>query len=225
MPNRRITFIASDEVSEEPKPLLARKMIPDWWKSIPLDMDVGPSSFNMGTVRRCGPFYDALTIGYFVRLPSAIRVVSEEDTLHFSWKYVQGREISRIELHPIEQSGPIIGNVWKFMLDWGIRLPKGYSAIWTHPMNRHDLPFRTLSGIVDEGYDSPVNIPFVWISEEKEVLLDRGLPVAQVIPFRREKWTATYENVPNSKLMDAFHEATNSIQGYKRKFRQPKIYR
>lgn len=225
MPTRRVTFTSLEGVSPEPQPLPAKKMIPNWYKSMSREMDVGENTFHMGTVKKCSPFHDAITLGYFVRLPSAIRVVFEENRLYFSWRNSQGREINRIEVHPPEQSGPIFGDVWKFMLDWGVKLPDGYSALWTHPLNRHDLPFRTLSGVVDKGYDSPINIPFVWVSEEKETVLDRGLPIAQVIPFRREKWLAAYESIPNSKLMNATHEAANSIDGYRRKFRRRKIYR
>jgi hypothetical protein len=76
--------------------------------------------------------------------------------------------------------------VWQTMV--ALNLPKGYSCIITHPLNRHDLPFISLSGIVDA--DSMLNegsIPF-YIKEDFEGLIKTGTPILQVIPFKREGW-------------------------------------
>jgi len=65
---------------------------------------------------------------------------------------------------------------------------KGYSAIVTHPFNRHDLPFISLTGIMDiDVLVGNGNIPF-FIKEGFEGLIPRGTPILQVIPFKREPW-------------------------------------
>ena len=69
-----------------------------------------------------------------------------------------------------------------------VRLPDGYSALFTHPLNRFDLPFITLSGVVDGPFVvQGGNIPF-HVKEGFEGLIEEGTPILQIIPFLRENW-------------------------------------
>ena len=78
---------------------------------------------------------------------------------------------------------------------WDLRvsytLPKGYSAIITHPLNRHDLPFTTITGIIDSGIVMAPhgNIPF-YLKKNFTGIIPQGTPVAQIIPFLRENWNS-----------------------------------
>ena len=76
-----------------------------------------------------------------------------------------------------------------------INIPKNYSILFTHPLNRHDLPFTTLSGIVDSGLiTSPTgSVPF-YIKENFEGLIPQGTPIAQLIPIRQESWSSKIKN-------------------------------
>ena len=49
----------------------------------------------------------------------------------------------------------------KFANFWTFEMPAGYSLLITHPFNRHDLPFVTLTGLVDaDSYcDNFINFP------------------------------------------------------------------
>ena len=51
----------------------------------------------------------------------------------------------------------------KFNSFWTIQLDAGWSLFATHPVNRDDLPFRLLSGLVDADrfYDGGINFPAV----------------------------------------------------------------
>ncbi len=68
-------------------------------------------------------------------------------------------------------------------------LPKGYSALITHPLNRNDLPFTTVSGIIDSGIVmSPHgNVPF-YLKKNFTGVIPQGTPVAQIIPFSQKSW-------------------------------------
>ena len=58
----------------------------------------------------------------------------------------------------------------------------------SHPFNRFDLPFTTLSGIIDaDGILARGNIPF-FIKEGFEGIVKQGTPIFQIIPFKRENW-------------------------------------
>ena len=41
--------------------------------------------------------------------------------------------------------------------EWATKVPNGYSVIYSSPFNRYDLPFITVSGIID---NDKVNLPF-----------------------------------------------------------------
>jgi hypothetical protein len=61
--------------------------------------------------------------------------------------------------------------------------------LFTHPLNRHDLPFTTLSGIVDGGLvmNPRGQIPF-FVKEGFEGIIPQGTPIIQLIPYRQENW-------------------------------------
>ena len=67
-------------------------------------------------------------------------------------------------------------------------MDKGYSVLITHPFNRDDLPFRTLTGLVDvDLYKSnTIQFPAVWIDESFTGILKKGTPIAQCIPIKRD---------------------------------------
>jgi hypothetical protein len=92
----------------------------------------------------------------------------------------------------------------KWSVPWSIKTPPGYSLLFTHPLNRFDLPFYTMSGIVDtDTYEIPVNLPFV-IKEGFMGKIEKGTPLAQVIPIKRENWKSSVEeyNSKNNFLLD-----------------------
>ena len=78
--------------------------------------------------------------------------------------------------------------VVKFLNFWTLEAPDGWSLLFTHPLNREDLPFRTLSGLVDcdrfgDGY---VHFPALWTDPEFDGTLPRGTPVAQIVAVPRQ---------------------------------------
>ena len=77
----------------------------------------------------------------------------------------------------------------KFNSFWTIELEFGYSLFATHPVNRADLPFRTLTGLVDSDRFTDVGVlfPAQWVEPEFEGVLPRGTPVAQCFAVERER--------------------------------------
>jgi hypothetical protein len=69
-----------------------------------------------------------------------------------------------------------------------VELPEGYSALYTQPFNRFELPFLTTSGIVDnDKVHLPGTMPF-FVLKGVAGILPAGTPYAQIIPFKREHW-------------------------------------
>jgi hypothetical protein len=173
----------------------AKKMIPQWYK------DISPADFKKdGThknVKSCIPFLDSFSIGYLLTLPQDVYVLPNEDYTSISIDYnLKDQGIVEVKTRKGE-SIPFPENFYEIEFIWllqhCLKLPKGYSAIVTHPFNRHDLPFMSLTGIVDaDGGIQRGNFPF-YIKKGFEGKIPMGTPFAQIIPFKRENWKAEFD--------------------------------
>jgi hypothetical protein len=165
----------------------AKNFIPEWYKKIPnYDMPKGKK-----TAKLCVPFLDSFLTGYMITLPYDIYVTTENESPYLQWPnpmpYTPSMRESPADLNLVPFDHYPIEFTWTSNVAWTI--PKGYSALLTHPLNRHDLPFTTLSAVIDGGLVvSPTNnIPF-YIKRGFEGLIPQGTPIAQIIPFRQENW-------------------------------------
>jgi hypothetical protein len=175
----------------------AKNHIPEWYKKITKwknnEIFTLEKGFE-GTVKRCVPFLESLITGYMIVLPHDLYVKNNNGQPYLTWNEngVQFAptfrdEVSSINLvpaghYPIEYT-------WQTSV--ANTVPLGYSVLLTHPFNRHDLPFTTLSGIVDGGFImSPSgNVPF-YIKQGFEGIIPQGTPIAQILPFRQENWSS-----------------------------------
>ena len=196
--------------------------IPYWYKEIERFYEKEP------TVKHCIPFLDALTTGYFIALGKDVYVTQ---TPH-------GPSIRYEDLpSPVDDRGP--GSTGKMSPPEGydeehfvwqtqvaINLPEGYSALFTHPLNRFDLPFITLSGIVDGGMNvHGGNIPF-YIKKGFEGLIPAGTPIIQVIPFLRENWESKpKKGLWNKSLLNTSNEDYAKGRWYLRNHHYKKSYK
>src|SRR5215475_8103617 len=76
---------------------------------------------------------------------------------------------SPIHFHgPHQVSGTPLFEADRFLIKfhnlWTIEAPEGYAVLLTHPLNRVDLPFTTLTGIVDcdRYHDNWIHFPARW---------------------------------------------------------------
>lgn len=181
------------------KPVPAISMLPDWYKEMsPYTEGKAAKYFANGaknlTVKRCNPFGDALGFGYFILLENSISVEAGNPP-KIVW-HRGGKEY--IGEHGSNQVSPkIIPNgyssqLFKFRNDWSIETPKGYSVLFTHPLNAYTTPFLTLSGVVDtDSYTQAVNFPFL-IKSDFTGIIESGTPIAQIVPFKREPWLSKF---------------------------------
>lgn len=164
--------------------------IPKWYKDTPPKMPNG-KTWDSNTMKTCMPFLDSLTTGYVIPLPVDIVIERRENgSVMYGWAdpeitVVRVREPDFMPLFPMPQEYDQAHTVWA--LPCALELPKGYSMLITHPLNRLDLPFTTLSGIVDDFKMPPGSLP-VLFKESFTGLIPAGTPIAQIIPFKRENW-------------------------------------
>jgi hypothetical protein len=204
--SKKIEFIAEGKqvlnYFDFPKP--AKLTNPEWYKKTPRFMfnDKKPGIVNKNnsfipntTYKACMPFRDAMSAGYTWSLPVDIEIRNVGG--EFSIKYQTLDNL--IDVHILEQAptlpnafGSISSLLFKFNCNFRIKTPKGYSILFTHPLNRNDLPFRTMSGIVEtDKYDLPINFPFqlsTSLEENDFIILPANTPIIQFIPIKRESW-------------------------------------
>jgi len=177
-------------------PTPARKNIPDWFAKLPafrspdnkFEMDAEGKTNT--TAKLCMPLVDAFGMGYIQRTWTDIMIdIDSKGEVSYSFPggppIVNHREEPSYKMpsgfYPVE---------FLWQNQWIPKVPKGYSVLYTHPLNRNDLPFQTHSGVVDSDkyyYESAGNHPF-FIKEGFTGIIPQGTPMFQIIPFKRDDW-------------------------------------
>jgi hypothetical protein len=201
--------------------------IPQWWKDGDLDIQGEPG------MKSCIPFMEVMNSGYTVNAPFDIFIAkSEEGNISIKWNAPNDdRWPQFIQERPTELGFKIprpAGHapnhfVWASL--WGWKTPKGYSTLVTHPFNRFDLPFTSLSGIVDsDDFNGNGNVPF-FIKENFQGVIPEGTPLFQLFPYKRDKWKSW---VDDSTRDDIQYKQLNELRqpgmSYKKIFWKKKVY-
>lgn len=201
----RVTFRCPPELQPLlPRPVPANTALPDWFKTMPMHVFDADLGFDVMTVKKCPPFVDAMAHGWLMPLPCDVDVSGGR----FDWDWdlpptLTGR-YSRAPM-TLHQNSQAIGTplfdadavLVKFNSFWTMEPEAGWSLLCTHPINRPDLPFTTLTGLVDtEVYaDNFVNFVARWRDPDFEGVLAKGTPIAQCIPIRRDDIDYTFDTL------------------------------
>jgi hypothetical protein len=230
-----ITFCCPPELeSVLPRPIPAVQGLPDWFKGMPQKAYSTLLQREELTVKKCPPFVDAMVYGFLIPLIADVRV--ENGT--FTWdRDVPAGMLTNYSRSPLDfhDNNQVTGTpffeedrfVVKFINFWTFELPPGYSLLITHPVNRRDLPFQTLTGLVDaDRYrDNFVNFPAYWHDPDFNGVLPKGTPVAQCLPLKRDTWQAQFKVIEGdgaTRLQDLTAAILKEQGIYRRQFRAPK---
>jgi hypothetical protein len=217
-----------------PRPVPAVLGLPDWFKALPQKAFNPVLQDDQLTVKKCPPFIDAMTSGFLLPLVADLKVENGE----FSWdRDVPAGELncygrSPIDFHDGTQVAgtPLFDDdrfIIKFNNYWTVELPPGSSLLVMHPINRHDLPFMTLTGLVDADryVDNFIHFPARWRDPDFNGILPAGTPVAQCLPLKRDRWTAQFGTI-TGEAATRLRETTDAIKSdydvYRRRFRVAK---
>jgi hypothetical protein len=204
----------------------SKVLIPDWYKSLMPYIDQDES--NM-TSKKCIPFLESFTTGYSVVLPCDLLIKQIDGQTNITWRMEDFNILSsRSESATSGMSVPIgCGDthfVWQFPMTFEI--PDGYSVLFTHPLNRNDLPFITMSGVIDGQYvfSQGGNVP-VFFSNTYEGIVPQGTPIAQIIPFKTESWKSEIDDSLIDKSIENRKKSNLLISGwYKKNYWKRKKY-
>jgi hypothetical protein len=177
-----------------PPPVAAKRALPDWIRQMPKDAFSETHGLDVRTVKQCPPFIDAMSYGFIMTLPCDVTM--RDGVLSWDWALpplsVAAHPRAPISFHvPAQVTGTPLHDpdraIVKFNSFWTIELEPGWSLFATHPVNRADLPFRLLSGLVDADRFTEVGIlfPAIWVDPDFAGVLPRGTPIAQCFPVPR----------------------------------------
>ncbi len=214
-----------------PRPFPARQGLPDWVRKMPASAFSTTHGQPVRTVKQCPPFIDAMSYGFMIPLPCDVTV--ERGVFSWAWDLptlsVENHPRSPLSFHvPAQVSGTPFHDssraIVKFNSFWTIELEPGYSLFATHPVNREDLPFRLLTGIVDSDRFSDVGIlfPALWVDTNFCGVLSAGTPIAQCFAVPRQAQSLEFEALSDERQerYDSTAEALLSKPGvYRRRYR------
>jgi hypothetical protein len=235
---KKIGFVASNKHIEDnvPMPKSAKVYIPEWYKesasffnhdnnSYTNKLSFGEVGTPSKTVKVCVPFLDTLSFGYIQETWCDIFIEYKNEQLFYHYSY--NSESPIISTRPIESIAkmpvPLGFNkdlFFHWSRVWNPVLPKGYSALITHPFNRDDLPFKCVPGIIDsDRYFVEGKVGF-FLKKDFVGLIPKGTPMYQIVPFKKESWE-TKKIIPKNKILKKIEEQTYNIQsvftgGYKK---------
>ena len=191
--NRPWLTLESDSV---PKPTI--QTIPDWYRkadrfAVKPDGEYWQDPMVGGKIptwKACPAIFDIMGTGYVYRTPCDIEFYEENGTIKV--KVLDDKNKDFIQVRPpMPQFVPPMGYHefhFAWWSDWAVKVPDGYSVLYTQPFNRFELPFLTTSGIIDnDQVNLPGTMPFFVVKGFVGVV-PAGTPYAQMLPFKREDW-------------------------------------
>ncbi|HEX2943860.1 MAG TPA: hypothetical protein VHO91_22580 [Rhodopila sp.] len=214
-----------------PRPVPARAALPDWLRRMQNRAFSPTHGAEVRTVKQCPPFVDAMSYGFIMPLPCDVTVA--DGALSWRWDVpvptVHAHPRAPISFHVPEQvvDSPLHQPdqfLVKFNSFWTIELEPGWSLFATHPVNRADLPFRLLTGLVDSDRFSDVGIlfPAQWTDPGFSGILPRGTPVAQCFAVPRVPLDLVFETFSPERAA-AYDSTATALLGapgvYRRRFR------
>jgi hypothetical protein len=190
---------AGNEPLDAPVPVPMRRVLPEWFGKMPASVPENlrqPSDVTHLTLRACAPFVAAMTSGYALLWPSTmtITLAGRRPNGDYDIRFEPAKPAILMSHPPRQTPGmpsaalPIV----KLLQPWIMRTPEGTSCLFMPLVNRPEVPIIPFSAVVEtDRYFAPVHLPFLLVPQPSgQVTIERGQPIAQILPFRREDWAS-----------------------------------
>jgi hypothetical protein len=226
---KKISFISNrywlnKESSSCPEPTL--KNIPEWFRKadrFAINPQTGKPWVNpedggkIPTWKACPAIFDVMGTGYVLKTPCDIEFFLDENgkiSCNVSDKKYQDFCTPRLPLPQFQNPMGYHEEHFAWWADWGVKVPEGYSILYTHPLNRYDLPFMTTNGIVDNDKVNLLGTMPFFVFNSWTGVLPEGTPYMQMLPFKREDWKS------NVIIEDPNYIYNKNVENFK-KYRVP----
>lgn len=233
----------NNDFLKDTRPEPTKNNQPNWWKDatlfwqksdgtpyeVGIDSESGKVERGLG-FKACPALMDGFNMGYVLKTPTDIMFIQHNNEPYVlidkEFKEFCGE---REEMYGFYNPHGYHKKHFHWWPNWGIEVEPGYSLLVINPMNRFDLPFLTLSGIIDsDSYTSSGLTPF-FLKEGFSGLVPKGTPFAQVIPIKRESWQSEYIYHDDKEIYKRFEDTANRFRKpfggiYKKEIWSKKIY-
>jgi len=207
----------------------AKDLLPEWYSKLKADEP---------NISKCWPVRDMITAGYIV--PTAyeeVMGVEHDGEIDQIGRITPVEEIGEFYRHVDHMTNPNMGHsheqcpieidgkkkaYFKITLPWRIKTPKGYSCLLFQPFYHFKTDLTIMPGIIDTDEFDLSQLNFPGYLNKIEAELKPGVPLVQLIPFKRDEWThklSFKEKTTSSKMNFFLHNM------YKRAFHQRKIFK
>jgi hypothetical protein len=213
---------------DECVPVPAAKFVPDWWKNTPIvRSSFELSGIEAGNFKNCPALKDYFAEGYILPMWSDLILYFNSETLE--WAYRIADEKFKISTHSNEQyinnvNHTVLGKssyfIFKLQSPWKIFTPEGYSTYQLPAFYHFSDDFSAAPGVRDTDRYHQMNIQLLIHSDKKEIFIPRGTPIAQLIPFKREKMGLEVRDATDKDMK----KINSNELGFSTKFPGSKLY-
>lgn len=237
MKNKKVSFVPGSKIAEVvvPYPKPTKKYIPKWFKEMPSELSTLDNRSMDRTAKHCMPFVDSITSGYVQELPCDLEIINHgvdennNDIISYKWageiKPCSTRREDTNSRNVFPKFDGYYDIEFHWITNWEPKTPKGYSTMYHHPSNRLDLPFQTLTGIIDTDFWSMSGpLPFL-VKKGFSGIIPAGTPIYQITFIKRENWKSNalkYDEIFNKKhfynVKKVFHSGYKKFYWNKKNF-------
>jgi hypothetical protein len=188
-----------------PKP--TAKYTPDWWKSLKID-ESKKSAYDLytGNIKHCPSFTDVFSSGYVVPMWMDIYLGYDKETGQYGTQSNNLTNISyhngaSVDLKNYKFLGKETSAFFKAYSPWSIITKPDISIMILPLFFNFDPDFSVVPGIMDTDIVNHISPDIAYHSKNREIFIERGTPLFQVIPFKKQK--ATFDVKEIDELSDS----------------------
>lgn len=220
-----------------PEPEPGTKNVPAWYKEQPgnVGSDIPDRGVLRLTVKKCQAFFDAMSMGYMLKVPCDIYIDTTDGNLNIQLPLEMQKYYTLLisEHHEEQVSHMAIDTdiychkILRIHPTWMVKTDPGYSTLFTSPMHQPPSPLKAIDAVVDtDTYATDGHLSFL-VKKNFKGTIKQGTIMSQIFPFKREDWTMELDkNFSAKKIQEQRDKVRSSFQnGYRLKFWEKKTFK
>ena len=236
-----IIFVSEHEGFDnikEFRPYPASEYMPEWFKNVPAEVKATTTDNhssdhirkkipNIRTAKLCPSFTDIYNEGFVLPAPCDIWLRVEKDG---TWEYrlsnpMFGMEDDGNHQYVYHVQGNV-KHVFKLTYPYNIIVPKGYSVRQVPMFYDYNPDWHVAYGVLESDKAPEISLQILYTSEDNEVLIKAGTPLAYYVPFKRANYSMKIGDYAQyrSKILEGWHRGTSSFKNSSKKFLNDKSY-
>lgn len=186
-------FTEIEELQTAMPPIPASKFWPEWFKKQNPKLNQN-SPMYASTVRKCPAILDILSMGYIIPLWCDFKLKRVHNNVQFMTPpavadHFQMTTHAKVQIEHYPFNKDTFNGSVKFFNPWSIVTPPGYSVMLVSPYYQTNPHIEAMQGIIDTDSYHEIHVnTFFTAPLDETIELPRGMPLVQVIPFKRENY-------------------------------------